>query len=288
MRPLSTLALALLSRTVAIRLVPPQCNSSLLTYDFSSEYYRNIFVKHTTQIKTSEVQLKYTYGKIEMLRSGSGPGSATGDATSNSLHFLKEVIPRFNIKSVVDAPCGDVTWQFQSWEMDSLELYLGIDVVNKVIHFNDMRFAHHKNKAFAAWDFVSCGIPKYRRGKQVHAFDMVHMRDVLQHLSVKNGLRAIDNVCKSGATYLVATTYPTDVTKAGYATTKIGTPERAAAPRYKVVQNDHPHDGGWYPNNLALPPFNFPQGLQCVETHPTQEPDHTCIYRIRDIPLCAR
>lgn len=239
-----------------VRLVPSSCNSTLMSYDFSSEYYRHILDK-AKQIKITAIQKKYSYGKIKVLPSGSGPGSETGDATASSLEFLKDVIPRFDIKSVVDVPCGDVNWQFHSWEMDSLEQYVGLDIVKSVIRLNSMRFAHHRNKMFVAWDFVSCGIPRWhRRDGSVRAVDMVHMRDVLQHISVENGLRAIDNVCRSGATrYFVTTTYPEDITKDAYKTTKLGTPDRAVAPRLKVTVNNHPQDGGWYPNNLALPPF---------------------------------
>ena len=110
------------------------------------------------------------------------------------------------------------------------------------------------------------------------------MRDVIMHLSIPSGVRAIANVCQSGARYLVATTYNLTLTRAGRAK------PLAAGSTLPVTVNSrgaHEHDGGFYTNNLALPPFNLPEPLHCVQTHPAIEPDYTCIYDVRRFPGCA-
>jgi len=265
-------------------LEPAACNSSMLTHDFSTSYYRNVVGSHD-RVKVNALRAKYSYGLVRELASGSGAGSDLGPATSASLSLLKRTIPRLGIRTLIDTPCGDVTWQFHSWEMDSLAEYVGVDVVRAVILMNAMRFAHHSNKHFAHWDFVGCGIPRLRtRRGAVRPFDMVHMRDVLMHLSIRSGVRAIQNVCLSGAHYLMATTYNRTLTRAGR---KAPLQPTSSVPVLVNTRGSHPDDGGWYPNNLALPPFNLPQPIDCVQTHPHHEPDFTCVYDVRHFPGCT-
>lgn len=257
-------------------LVPAECNSSQLTHDFASDYYSKVVDKNGG-VRLEALRLKYAYGRIKELPAGSGSGSDMGRATAQSLEFLRNVIPKYKIRTVVDAPCGDTTWIFHAWETESLAQYIGLDVVRAVIRLNSMRFAHHANKHFARWDFVACGIPQMQtRGGAVVPVDMVHMRDVLQHLSVKSGMRAIKGVCAAGVRYLVTTTY--NQTFAGGKRTLKDT---------KTNDKDAV-DGGWYPNNLALPPFNLPTPLSCVQTHPHIEPDFTCLYDLLQWPACSR
>ena len=75
-------------------------------------------------------------------RSASGKGSWLGYTTETSLQILKETIRKHNIKSMVDIPCRDVNWIFDSFETDSLPFYVGLDVVSAVIEVNKKQFAH--------------------------------------------------------------------------------------------------------------------------------------------------
>lgn len=47
--------------------------------------------------------------------------------------------------------------------MDSIPVYVGLDVAADVIRMDQQRFAHHRNKGFAAWDFAECPLPKYAK-----------------------------------------------------------------------------------------------------------------------------
>lgn len=191
--------------------------------------------------------------------SGSGAGSELGSNTETSLNILKDVIMRNGVRSVLDAPCGDANWILDSYVTDALlSLYVGLDVVGPVIENNNRRYAHHDNKKFLVWDAIECGMPKFFNATTgtEQPFDLVHVRDVIQHVTLHRGVKYFCGIFASGAKLLVTTTYP-------------GTSE-----------NTNIEEGSWYPNNLALEPFSFPTDLEnnCSQTHPEQEPDYTCVY----------
>jgi hypothetical protein len=200
--------------------------------------------------------------------SSSGGGSDLGPRTMNSLDILRKTIVRYNISTMIDIPCGDLNWIFDSWETDSLKLYIGLDVVKPVIDLNSKRFAHHNNKVFAHWDGSYCTLPKFfkpsmggiqnlpetKQSIQHKSVDLIHSRDVLQHLTLREGLSFLCNMIMSGARVLISTTFP-----------------------HGSNRNIQP--GQFYYNNLDLPPFSLPKNEnECVETHPQLEPDQTCVY----------
>jgi hypothetical protein len=192
--------------------------------------------------------------------SASGEGSKLGHETLTSLRILKETIQKYNISTMIDMPCGDVNWIFDSRATDSLQLYLGLDITEKVIAMNQIRFAHHSNKMFRHWDGVSCPLPKYQlfspddSSTSLAPFELVHSRDVVQHLPLAAGLQFFCTIFQSGAKVLVTTTY-------------IGR------------KNRNIDIGRFYHNNLSLEPFNFPKdGVTCELTHPQHEGDSTCVY----------
>jgi len=193
-------------------------------------------------------------------QSGSGLGSNLGEATETSLSIVKETIFEHNISSMIDIPCGDANWIFDSFITDTLPVYLGLDIVKDVIEVNKLRFSHHQNKKFQLWDAVTCPLPKYQvRGMsgEQKAFELVHVRDVLQHLPLDQGIKYICNVLNSGARVLITTTYPN-------------------------MTNKEILSGDWYKNNLEKEPFSFPKSNTCTPTHPGIEDDHTCVYDLTD------
>lgn len=201
-------------------------------------------------------------------RSFSGHGSDLGAATRVALAFLREAIRKHNVTTMLDVPCGDANWQFEAPETDSLAAYAGLDIAHSVVRFDELRFAHHVNKRFAAWDFAACALPRLRwEGTQGHGtplpFELVHSRDVFQHLSHAASLRALRHIVDSGARLLIATTFgkpPSNDMVSG---------ERA---------KEAPSDGGFAQTDLHAPPFVLPPPTRCVRTHPSIEPDYTCLY----------
>lgn len=164
---------------------------------------------------------------------------------------------------MIDVPCGDVNWIFESYITDHLPLYIGLDVVSAVINQNKLRFEHHVNKHFQFWDATLCPFPKFynytssTNTKEEHSVDLIHVRDVIQHVTLKQGVSFFCNVFKSGARVLITTTYPGQ------------------------SSNTEIQESSWYRNDLSLEPFSFPEG-KCEATHPQLEPDHTCVYNLTD------
>jgi hypothetical protein len=207
----------------------------------------------------SDPRYYYTYGFVQNLTrvSSSGWGSNVGPATQASLAFLSSVINEFRVTSMIDVPCGDMNWQTQSWELDSIEHFAGLDITKSVIELNQLKFRFHSNKRFAVHD-LACPLPRFRR---LHAtmsepFELVHVRDVIQHMPLSKGVAAIANVRASGARLLVATTFP-------------------------ASSNVDIQEGGFYHNNLDAAPFTLPKPVKCVETHRELEPDLTCLYVLK-------
>jgi hypothetical protein len=112
-----------------------------------------------------EPRLYYSYGNLSRIvkRSSSGWGSDIGPSTSASLHFLSDVITEYGITSLLDLPCGDANWQFESWEMDSLPIYVGGDIARAVVALDKEKFQFHSNNQFVIWDLSTCRVPRYRR-----------------------------------------------------------------------------------------------------------------------------
>ena len=192
-------------------------------------------------------------------RSASGKGSYLGYATETSLQIIKDTITKYNIKSMVDTSCGDANWILDSWETDSLPLYVGLDVTSAVIELNKLRFAHHSNKQFHFWDATACIIPKFQNGTKKQSFDLVHVRDVIQHLHIEQGVKYFCNVFKSSPRVLITTNFAEGNKNSDLST-----------------------EGSFYKNNLLLPPFSFPKVDTCTPTHPKIEGDVTCVWDLTE------
>jgi len=161
--------------------------------------------------------------------------------------------------SLLDIPCGDANWQFESWELDSLPVYVGADVVTDVIDLNKRKFSFHSNKLFTLWDIANCQLPMFQFVGTAHtrAFDLVHVRDLIQHLPLVKGVQVTNNIRNSGITYLIATTWPEG-------------------------KNTEIVEGDFFKSNLAVAPFMMPPPLKCISTHPDHEADMTCLYKLQD------
>ena len=72
-----------------------------------------------------------------------------------------------------------------------------------------IRFAHHNNKRFEFWDATECIFPRFINGttNTEQVFDLVHIRDVIQHLILDQGLKYFCNAFLSGVKVLVTTSH---------------------------------------------------------------------------------
>jgi hypothetical protein len=141
---------------------------------------------------------------------------------------LGALIADLGVRSVLDAPCGDLNW------MRHVDLhgasYLGGDVVADLVSANR---AEHPAPGweFQLLDFTAQPVPRV---------DLIVCRDALVHFSYQHVVEALTRFRESGSRYLLTTTF-----------------SRTAANTDIVT-------GWWRPINLRLAPFGLPEPLRVI------------------------
>lgn len=163
--------------------------------------------------------------------------SGSGSELGNTIKLRKElpfVFAKYNIKSMLDIPCGDFNWM-KEVDLSNID-YTGADIVPTLIDINKEKYPDFK---FEVMDVTTTELPKV---------DLVFVRDCLGHLSDTNVLKAIENIKASGSKYLLTTSF----TKWNF--------------------NSDIENGGWRCINLLIQPFSLkPQYLineDCKEGYP--------------------
>jgi hypothetical protein len=125
--------------------------------------------------------------------SRSGPGSRKDSGSvQHALAALSDITRRFAIRSVADIPCGDFNWIHAYLEAHPEVDYTGFDVVAALVERNRRAFPGRK---FARFDIVERVPP---------ATDLIFCKDLFNHLTSGEIVRAIANMRASGSTYLLA------------------------------------------------------------------------------------
>lgn len=159
---------------------------------------------------------KNSWGSDE---SRSGPGS-TEKQTRKIREALPKIFKDYNIKSMLDVPCGDWNW------MKDVDLtgvnYIGGDIVQSVIDHN--KIYENENVKFMQINLCETPLPPA---------DLLFVRDCFVHLSIEDIRRALENIKKSQFSYLLTTTFPlTEV-------------------------NEDIKTGSWRPINITHEPFSL-------------------------------
>ena len=133
---------------------------------------------------------------------GSGETISGEGSTLENTMGLRDRLPDFlnalNIKSVVDAPCGDFHW-FNSLKQDiDIDSYIGIDIVRSMILDNQIKYSNDIYQ-FMFMDLCTDVVPRA---------DVIICRDCLMHLSNEDSLQVLRNFKQSGSKYLLITTNP--------------------------------------------------------------------------------
>jgi hypothetical protein len=128
--------------------------------------------------------------------STSGLGSEM-DATAVLRAELPLLFEKLAVTSLLDAPCGDAGWINRA---DLGVRYVGVDIVPALIERLRARAAAGEIKGeYHLADITGDPLPRC---------DAILCRDALVHLSFANIERAVANFRRSGATWLIATTFP--------------------------------------------------------------------------------
>ena len=163
----------------------------------------------------------------------SGPGS-TLEETEPIRRALPTMLAELGASSLLDLPCGDFHWM-QHTDLSGID-YIGGDLVGELIERNRAQHARD-GVAFRKLDLVYDTLP---------AVDAVLCRDCLVHLSFADAQAALANIARSGAKWLLTTSFP------------------------DVTRNDDIVTGQWRPINLMLSPFNLPESKKVITENCTE------------------
>lgn len=179
----------------------------------------------------SHIYFKNIFGGEES-RSGEGSNMVQ---TAEIRRELPKLLREFEIKTLMDAPCGDWHWM-KELPLD-VDQYIGVDIVDSLIESNRQQFGN------AATSFVCLNLAS----DQLPQADLIFCRDCLVHLTFKDIRRVIANFKKSNSKYFLTTTFT----------------ER---------QNnfDLLGDAVWRPLNLEMAPFNFPKPVKLLNEKCTE------------------
>ncbi len=130
--------------------------------------------------------------------SGSGQGSEIA-YTEKLRKWLPKLVSQYNIKSVVDAPCGDFNWMRLVLPRLGVS-YRGFDIVDGVIQRNISKYGSDRVE-FSVADICADPLPDC---------NLLIVRDCLFHLSFAEIDRFLGNIDRTNYQYLLTTTHIVD------------------------------------------------------------------------------
>ena len=164
----------------------------------------------------------------------SGLGSET-DATAVLRAELPRLLDKLQVTSLLDAPCGDAGWISQAGLGVRI---VGVDIVPALIDGLRQRAAAGEIRGdYHLADITRDPLPRC---------DAVLCRDGLVHLSFANIERTLTNFRRSGATWLITTTFT------------------------QWQPNRECEDGDWRALNFERPPFNWRAPVELIDEHCTE------------------
>lgn len=218
------------------RMAPRQIKKAIKT--MLHMFLQNDVEKHMTHRskldeKFTEVYEKNIFGGRES-RSGEGSDLIQTEIIRRE---IPKIVQLYAVKSFIDAPCGD--WYWMKHVNLGVDHYIGIDIVDTLIKKHRLEFGDASTE-FICMNLAEGALPQA---------DMIFSRDCLVHLSFEDALRIITNFKRSGAKYLLTTTF---------------------------IDRDHNNDlvgldSFWRPLNMQLAPFCFPKPIHLINEGCTEE-----------------
>lgn len=196
-------------------------------------YYR--YIKNREALFTDYYTIR-NWGEHE---SHSGPGSTVA-YTANIREQLPKLFTELQIKTLLDAPCGDFNW-FRLITQSTDFRYIGADIVEPLIRENKEKY-EKQNITFQKTDIVADPLPKA---------DLWLCRDCWIHFSDNLIHKSISNFLHADIPYLLTTTY---------ASSRIN--KNISTGEHRFL-------------NLQKAPFHFPEPLlileDWIEGHPPKQ-----------------
>jgi hypothetical protein len=125
----------------------------------------------------------------------SGESSSGFGSEKKNTKVIRKALPRiirqYGVKTVLDCPCGDMNYMKHVLLGDNLDIsYTGMDIVPELIRENRRQFP---NLLFNVGDIESISSP----------YDLIVMKDLLQHLSTRKQLKILNSIKKSKSRLLL-------------------------------------------------------------------------------------
>lgn len=181
--------------------------------------------------------------------SHSGYG-ATVEATQRLIEGIPRILKEVGARTFLDIPCGDFNW-LSTVELD-IDHYYGADLVPDLVEKTRIKY-ERGDRTFLVLDVTTDDLPKA---------DVVMCKDLLTHLSNDFILKALNNIKRSGAEYLLTTTFT------------------------EISKNQDIPVGSFRPLNLQAAPFGLPAPIQIIdEGHEAKSLGRSlAAWRVADIP----
>ena len=141
--------------------------------------------------------------------------------TKNIRRELSNFLSNFQIKTILDAPCGDFYWM-SKMNLNNLK-YTGGDIVEKVVIANNNNFKTN------TINFINLE-------SGINLSHIIFTRDCLVHLNNKEIFEVIKNVKNSKSKFFASTIFEKNYNKNASALTEL-----------------------WRPINVRMPPGTFPK-----------------------------
>lgn len=165
---------------------------------------------------------------------------------------LPNFLSRYEVKSILDAPCGDFNWM-RHVQFGNVK-YTGGDIVQELIDINNKLY-RTPLISFEKINIIEDKLPKV---------DLIFIRDCLVHFDNKSIFLFFKNLINSEIKYLLTTNFP--LTHHNYDITM----------------------GNWRPINLKRKPYNLPNEIDILWEESTEDygqfPDKSLfLWKIDDI-----
>jgi len=182
-------------------------------------------------------------------RSGGGSNLYATEKIRNAIPGL---LLKYEIRSILDIPCGDFFW-FREMKLH-LDSYIGGDIVVPLIA--SLAEKHTSpSRSFRVMDLTRDVLPDC---------DLILVRDCFIHLSFECIFAALSNIIRSKIRYLLTTHYG------------------------DVALNVDIETGSFHAVNLCTPPFNFPAALELIDDYAKGlMPRQLGLWAVKDLPYAV-
>lgn len=198
----------------------------------STLYFKRLEFKNYK--KTSEEIFtrywKTNHWKQKESKSGEGSSLAYTQEIRKNLPLL---LDKYQIKSILDAPCGDFYW-FQHVNLKSDIIYYGADIVIDMINENNKLYGR-ENRVFVQIDLLADNLP---------SIDIWICRDLIFHLPEKDIIKLISKFIDSNINYLLITSHTE-----------------------KNIKNKDTFLGGCRLTNLNSHPYDLPESIDKIKDY---------------------